>query len=188
MNLALDDIAKLGVVFPVRDGQRPLVAFPLVLPMGWVNSPPIFCAATETAADIANANLLKDMQSSPHSLDTMAAPMDDDDEVEQRTGCDNVKPFSSPAAGPTISTTSSVPTASIKRDPSLPTGQRPIGYFDVFVDDFLGLVQGKHNRSRVRSILLRAIDEVFRPNDFYDDLLRREPVSFKKIALGIPSK
>ena len=34
VNLALDDIAKLGVVFPVRDGQQPLVAFPLVLPMG----------------------------------------------------------------------------------------------------------------------------------------------------------
>lgn len=184
VNLALDDIAKLGVVFPVRDGQRPLVAFPLVLPMGWVNSPPIFCAATETAADIANANLQDTMRSSPHSLDTMAAPMDDDDEIEQRTGSDIVKPFSSPAAGPTISTTSSVPTESIKRDPSLPTGQEPIGYFDVFVDDFLGLVQGKHNRSRVRSTLLRAIDEVFRPNDFYDDLLRREPVSLKKLRQG----
>ena len=142
--------------------------------MGWVNSPPIFCAATETAADIANANL-KDMQSVPHSLDTMAAPMDDDDAVEQRTGSDNVKPFSPSAAGPTISTTSSVPTASIKRD---------IGYFDVFVDDLLGLVQGKHNRSGVRSTLLRAIDEVFRLNDFYDDLLRQEPVFLKKLRQG----
>ena len=27
----------------------------LVLPMGWVNSPPFFCAASETAADLANS-------------------------------------------------------------------------------------------------------------------------------------
>ena len=28
INLAVDDIPKLGVVFPVKDGHEPLVAFP----------------------------------------------------------------------------------------------------------------------------------------------------------------
>jgi hypothetical protein len=33
--LNIDDIPKLGVVFPTLPGEEPLVAFPLVLPMGW---------------------------------------------------------------------------------------------------------------------------------------------------------
>ena len=53
--LNIDNIPKLGVGFPVRERDEHLVDFPLVLPMGWVNSPPAFCAARETSADIANA-------------------------------------------------------------------------------------------------------------------------------------
>ena len=60
INVAIDDIPHLGVVFPVKQGAEPLVAFPLVLPMGWKNSPPIFSAATETAADIANRDIQSD--------------------------------------------------------------------------------------------------------------------------------
>ena len=50
----IEDIPKLGVVFPTRPNQPPLVAFPLVLPMGWKHSPPAFSVATETVADLAN--------------------------------------------------------------------------------------------------------------------------------------
>ena len=42
IDLNVDDIPKLGVVFPTLNGEEPLIAFPLVLPMGWKNSPPIF--------------------------------------------------------------------------------------------------------------------------------------------------
>jgi hypothetical protein len=53
-----DDVPKLGVIFPSRPGQNePLMALPLVLPMGWKNSPPIFSTATETIADLANTHL-----------------------------------------------------------------------------------------------------------------------------------
>ena len=38
--LQLTDIAKLGVALPTSPGQPRLVAFPLALPMGWVESPP----------------------------------------------------------------------------------------------------------------------------------------------------
>jgi hypothetical protein len=44
--LNIDDIPKLGVVFPTLPEEEQLVAFPLVLPMGWTNSPPIFSTAT----------------------------------------------------------------------------------------------------------------------------------------------
>lgn len=50
-------VPTLGVIFPHLPGEEPLVAFPLVLPMGWVSSPPYFCALTETVADIANQKL-----------------------------------------------------------------------------------------------------------------------------------
>ncbi len=55
IGLNIDNIPKLGVVFPTLPGDEPLISFPLVLPMGWSNSPPIFSTATKTIADIANA-------------------------------------------------------------------------------------------------------------------------------------
>ena len=42
VNIAPNDVPKLGVVFPSRPGKEQLVALPLVLPMGWKNSPPLF--------------------------------------------------------------------------------------------------------------------------------------------------
>jgi hypothetical protein len=48
------DIPKLGVAFPRRSGEQPLVAFPLALPMGWTASPPYFSTFTETIVDVAN--------------------------------------------------------------------------------------------------------------------------------------
>jgi len=55
---------------------------------------------------------------------------------------------------------------------------------EVFVDDFIALCQGTNNHSRVCATLLHAIDSVFRPNNFYDNEFRREPVSLKKLRQG----
>ena len=43
------DTPKLGVVLLCRSGI-PLIAFPLALPIGWVESPPYFTILTETGA------------------------------------------------------------------------------------------------------------------------------------------
>jgi hypothetical protein len=72
-----DDIPKLGVVFPAPPGVEPLVALPLVLPMGWKNSPPAFCTATETIADLANQRLLAQQLPLPHPLGMQAAQQDE---------------------------------------------------------------------------------------------------------------
>lgn len=40
--------------------QTPLITFPMVLPMGWVESPPTFCMVTETIADLVNAKIAQD--------------------------------------------------------------------------------------------------------------------------------
>jgi hypothetical protein len=60
----------LAVILPYKDGEEPLVAIPLSLPMGWVESPPYFCAVTETIADIANRDIHK--RQAPHRLDDLA--------------------------------------------------------------------------------------------------------------------
>lgn len=39
------DIPKLGVILPHSPTGLPLIAFPLALPMGWVESPPLFHSA-----------------------------------------------------------------------------------------------------------------------------------------------
>ena len=70
--LNIDNIPKLGVVFPTLPGDEQLVAFPLVLPMGWSNSPPIFLTATETIADLANRRLQSYSTIVPHHLDDLA--------------------------------------------------------------------------------------------------------------------
>ena len=68
----MDDIPKLGVAFPTAPGEDPLVAFPLVLPMGWKNSHPIFSSATETIADMVNGRIARLAPALPHHLDDLA--------------------------------------------------------------------------------------------------------------------
>ena len=57
VGLAPEDITSLGVCLPPGPDGKTLVAFPLVLPMVWVESPPQFCAVTETVADLAKKAL-----------------------------------------------------------------------------------------------------------------------------------
>ena len=171
----IDDIPKLGVIFPTQPGAEPLIAFPLVLPMGWTNSPPIFSTATETIADLANTRLWYMAHPLPHHLDALAHSI-----------------LSPPPAPP--SDMSALPP--IARDPSLPVSGAPVAYTDVFVDDFVGLAQHApppppptttpplDNLRRVRRILLHAVDDVFRPRDPSDPPERREPVSMKKLLEG----
>ena len=46
------------VVPPLPSDTTILLCVDLVLPMGWVNSPDMFCAASETVADMANGYIL----------------------------------------------------------------------------------------------------------------------------------
>ena len=51
------DAPKLGLIFPSGKGEEKMIAIPLTLPMVWKNSPPLFCTATETVADLENKAL-----------------------------------------------------------------------------------------------------------------------------------
>ena len=175
VDLAIDDAPKLGVVFPTHPHQEPLVAIPLVLPMGWKNSPPIFSTVTETIADVANSALDQGNTTVPsHPLGNLARLQDDDGLAPSApvslSSSDQCKRHSSLLA--------------VTRDPHLPKSTALLGYVDIFVDDFIGLAQGSKNRNRVRDILMTAIDEVFRPLSPADKPSRKEPISIKKLLKG----
>jgi len=159
------DIPKLGVVFPSPPGVEPLVALPLVLPMGWKNSPPAFCTATETIADLANQRLASQQSIPPHPLGKRAASQDR-----------IVLPSETPACSKSL--------ADVLPDPSLPRPKPPVAEVDVYVDDFIGIAQGDVPRLNiVRDTLMQSIDDVFRPND-QEDSMRAEPISLKKLDKG----
>ena len=163
------DVPKLGVAFPALDGEEPLIAFPLALPMGWTESPPYFCAVTETIADVANQRILKWRHPMRHRLERLAS---------SKTS----PPTPTTADGRLPPSSVMVPTA---RNPNLPDRQRILSIIDVFVDDFIGAAQGSPRRlNRIRRILMTAIDDVLRPLDASDDSTRREPISVSKLRQG----
>lgn len=170
LHLQTNGIAPLGVSFvPAPDGT-PLVAFPLTMPMGAAPSPPYFCSATETIADLTNAALGCGEHHScttPHHLEDLAdtPPATEDN-------------------GP--STASLNPTLATPRPRNQPRRRRkPLAYADVFVDDFVQAAQGKSlRRKKVRRLLFNYIDHVFRPRNASDPPSRQEPISVKKLQKG----
>ena len=145
VGLNVEDIPKLGVVFPTQPGEEQLVALPLVLPMGWKNSPPVFSAVTETIADLANERIKTGVKPPRHPLDEAAeATTAPNPMTVAPTVPSMVMPAGEPATAPASRAkchpSLPVPT---ERDPSLPSQARPLRYIDVFVDDFLGLSQGR---------------------------------------------
>lgn len=164
------DVPKLGVIFPTRPGVEPIVALPLVLPMGWANSPPIFSAATETIADITNQRYQSSLPTKRHHLDDLAATV----EVESPT----ILQLHEPSTVPALATN---PIS----NPYLSSFTDRVQYTDVFVDDFPALVQGNELQQRhARRVLLHAVDEIFRPLESTDHPQRAEPVSIKKLRKG----
>jgi hypothetical protein len=167
--LNFDNIPKLGVAFPTASGKEPLVVFPLILPMGWKNSPPVYSTATETIADLINTRLRHLAVPLPHHLDNLAESI--------------------PSPDPAIRHPRSLP--HVTRDPSLPTPPQPLAYTNIYVDDFVAASQCSptglsniDNRRWVRRLLLHAVDNVFHPVSAGDSPERHEPVSLKKLHAG----
>ena len=72
IGLRPEDAPKLGLIFPSGKEEEQMVDIPLTLPMGWKNSPPLFCTATETLADLSNKALRTHQPSKQHLLDNRA--------------------------------------------------------------------------------------------------------------------
>ena len=171
--LRLEDIPKLAVSIPSLPGEPPLLALPLALPMGWTQSPPAFCAVTETIADVANHRLHRRYRTSAHRLDPVA------DMPPPLAPAVASRPIPAPASVPLAS---SVPTTP---PPAVSFLRRPLRAVDVFVDDFIGLAQGGPAQLRhVRRTLMQSVDDVFRPLSSDDNPHRTEPISVSKLRKG----
>jgi hypothetical protein len=166
--LSTSGIPKLGVILPRFPNEEQLVAFPLVLPMGWVESPPAFCAATETVADLAN-NLSPRSHLPKHPLENVAGTSP---EVNPKlTQCDPQRSRSATDDSPSR--------------PVLRPFRRPVALHDIYVDDFISLVQGSTpRRQRHMRGLLHSVDRVFRPLDDEDSSHRQHVPSIKKFQKG----
>ena len=146
----------LAVALP-SSRRRPLLAVPTVLPMGWLESPPYFCMATETIADYTNA--ASPTPRMPHFQEAKAASLD-------------IPQFQD-----------TMP----RLLPSILTPSTPLQYVDVYIDDFMALAQTYPIATNLRRRLMFNINDVFRansrPSDFVEPV-RREPISQKKLDQG----
>ena len=167
------NIPNLGVLFPTLPGEQELIAFPLTLPMGWVASPPYFCAATETVADLANAAYADSRTSTaPHRLEAVSESPVPPPVIEAM--------ITPPFAAPT-----SVPAPHHQRPLGRQYARTPAAYTDVYVDDFITVVQGNTSRRReIKRKFLHSLDRVFRPLEPGDSIHRHEPASEKKFCKG----
>jgi hypothetical protein len=66
------DVPKLGVMLPSEPGQERLVGLPVVLYVGWKESPYMFMSATETMTDFANDQITQGTKQPPHRLEIKA--------------------------------------------------------------------------------------------------------------------
>ena len=189
MPLSSSHLPSLGVSFPNLPGEPPLVALPLVLPMGWVASPPYFCALTETAADLANQLLHQPVRCPIHPLSIAADHPTEPTLLPRPAPPLDMSMYTSVPLLPSLPTLShpSRPRAQVSRNIfQLRTPQQPLAYVDIYVDDFLGLAQGHPTlRNQVRSKLLYSIDQVFRPLAPHEHgTARKQPVSMNKLNKG----
>ena len=103
------------MIFPSGKEEEQMVAIPLTLPMGWKNSPPLFCTATETVADLANEALRTHQPSKQHLLNNRAEAVE-------------------PPPAPLLTQEH----ANLTRDPYLRRlNAKLLAYVDVFVYDFV---------------------------------------------------
>lgn len=148
------DIPNLGVVMPPSPDGDPLIAFPLALPMGWVNSPPLFCAATETVADLTNWSAYQPTAPlEPNPMEEFA---------EAAATYDAPSPYQAPG---------------YRRPPV----QHTDIYVDDFIQAMQG---SKSQLRAYRRRLFHTIHQVFRPLEPTDPDARVDPISLKKLLKG----
>jgi hypothetical protein len=122
-----DDIPKLAIMFPTQDGEEQFTGLPLVLTMGWKQSHRLFLTSTETVADLANTNLQAKVISQAHCLDAVS---ESSIKLEIPSPVNVSGPSHSPLPAPAT---------------QLHTRPHPVKGWDVYVDDFIGMVQGSSN-------------------------------------------
>ena len=71
------DAWNFAYVLPAIDpAEEPILVIPNALQMGWSESPPFFCAGTETARDVANHTLDEDLPMPAHPMEHIMMDID----------------------------------------------------------------------------------------------------------------
>jgi hypothetical protein len=145
---------QLAVVLPADASNDHLIGAPLSLPMGWGQSPPFFCAFTETSADLANHHTNQAMTWTPHPLELATQTL----------------PFLFDAA---YDPSATLPTG-------VPTTSMPLQYVDVYIDDFLVAAQPPAAPQLMRTVL-HCINAVYQDPP---TSRRRQVILASKLAKG----
>lgn len=162
MAVSDDDAWNFCYVIPPEEDSEPLedrlIVVPNALQMGWRESPPFFCAATETARDVIQRSMDKELHlQPPHHL-------------EQYMTSNTPLP---PAPG---SIPSATPDAITNND---------INIMEVYVDDFIGgtnILDEAHLTNLSRAIL-HGVHSIFPPPEVSGHT-GEDPVSMKKLKAG----
>ena len=179
---------RLTLVAPRYEGEEPLVAIPMSCTMGWVQSPPTFCAMSETAADVARLAIEADPRGGlPHRLSEIAATHDDLSEnpkAEPRESEDLEASRRLAALAPRAILPPSTGLSDIPIPVCNDLLHKPLAETEVFVDDFIQAAQGSPQRMvSIRNHLLHSVDRVLaRP--LPDEPHRNETISRKKTLKG----
>jgi hypothetical protein len=132
------DVPKLRVVLPVIEGQERLIGFLLVLPMGWKESQPVFTSATETLTDLANVAIKEGVVQQAHRLEVVAETASD-----ITTSLNQLQSCSDPREWQHVHI------------------HRHVGQWGIYVDNFIGMVQGgTARRRRVKRAPLHSLVKV----------------------------
>jgi len=145
---------NFAYILPNKPGEPIEIVVPSALQMGWALSPPFFCAASETARDVAQTYVAEEIGALPeHPLENMMMPED--------------------MRLPTLDKASGR------------AAEAFVQLLEVFVDDFIQLVQSKDPsvlRHCSRAIL-HGIHSTFPPPAITGHS-GEEPISMKKLAEG----
>jgi len=160
VRLSPEAALELAVLIPGDTPNSSLVGIPLSLPMGWAQSPPYFCAYTETAADLAN-NALGRPIATPHRLE----------EESQR-----------PATVTPIPQASQMEHNYVSPPGTLLTS--PVQFTNVYMDDFIAMAQHPNLENTLHHTL-QGIFQVFRDQSLPNDPpARRHIISTSKMERG----
>lgn len=159
MSVPETDEYNFAYVLPHQEGQDTMIVIPSSLQMGWKLSPPYFCAATETARDVAEELLDGKHGSLPqHKFEHRLLPT----EIRKRLQASANWNIEGPI------------------EPEI--HHKFYHLLEVYVDDFIGVLQATNPTDTLRFVraLLHAIHSVFPPPDItgHDG---HDPISEKKL-------
>jgi hypothetical protein len=151
-------IPMLGALLPSYPGETPLVAFPMILPMGWVESPHLFVPLLRPSLT-QKPSLLHRLE---HLIDSHPTPILT---IQDKIG---------------VSTSLPAPTVC-----SCGPFQAPLNVVKVYMDDFILLSQlSLVERVTTHRVIFKCIDSVIQPLTPGDNPRQKEPNSVKTLAQG----